>query len=87
MTIGLAHRAKAGIRRVGRADYQAGGNRSYSGIDLARARFPIVFDSRGEPAYLAQAQPAPGTLGSAASAALARALQGVSALGYRVSSS
>jgi len=35
VTIGLAHRAKAGIRRVGRADYQAGGNRSYSGIDLA----------------------------------------------------
>ena len=37
VTIGLAHRAKTNIRRVGRADYQAGGNRSNGGIDLARA--------------------------------------------------
>src|SRR5437762_259723 len=42
------------------------------GIDVASAHFPMVFDFRGEPAYLAQAQPAPGTLSSAASAALAR---------------
>jgi tetratricopeptide (TPR) repeat protein len=42
------------------------------GIDLARVHFPVVFDLRGEPVYLAQAQPAPGTLSSPASAALAR---------------
>jgi tetratricopeptide (TPR) repeat protein len=33
-----------------------------TGIDLARARFPVVFDSGGEPAYLAAAQVAPSTL-------------------------
>src|ERR1700734_3237916 len=29
VTIGLAHRAEAGIHRIGQADDQAGGNRSY----------------------------------------------------------
>src|SRR5439155_6422581 len=32
------------------------------GIDLARAHFPMVFDSGGEPAYLAAAQVEPSTL-------------------------
>ena len=32
------------------------------GINLARARFPVIFDSGGEPAYLAAAQVAPSTL-------------------------
>src|SRR5258708_16824198 len=32
------------------------------GSDLARARFPVIFDSGGEPAYLAAAQVAPSTL-------------------------
>ena len=42
------------------------------GIDLARADFPVVFDLRGEPAYLAAAQAGPGTLGSDTLAAIAR---------------
>ena len=40
------------------------------GIDLARAHFPMVFDYRGEPMYLAQAQPA--ALSAPATAAVAR---------------
>jgi tetratricopeptide (TPR) repeat protein len=35
---------------------------SKPGIDLAHARFPMVFDSGGEPAYLAAAQASPSTL-------------------------
>jgi tetratricopeptide (TPR) repeat protein len=42
------------------------------GIDLARVHFPVVFDSSGEPAYLAQTQATPGALSSATQAALAR---------------
>jgi len=42
------------------------------GIDLARVHFPMVFDSGGEPAYLAQSQATPGALSSAASAPLGR---------------
>jgi len=38
VTIGLAHRAEAGIHRVGHADDQAGGNRSYRSIDLVGVR-------------------------------------------------
>ena len=42
------------------------------GIDLARLNFPVVLDFHGEPVYVAQAQAEPGTLASAAVAAIAR---------------
>jgi hypothetical protein len=38
VTIGLAHRAKAGIHHLRQANDQAGGNRAYGSIDLACAR-------------------------------------------------
>ncbi|MEO7651835.1 MAG: tetratricopeptide repeat protein, partial [Bryobacteraceae bacterium] len=42
------------------------------GIDLTRVDFPMIFDSRGEPVYLAQTQAVPGVLSSEATAAIAR---------------
>jgi len=49
------------------------------GINLARARFPLVYDSAGEPLYLAAAQAAPGALSSETQRAIARLDEAIAA--------